>query len=65
MARPVGYDGTSQMRARFRIEEGDRVAVRWQLSAIITADLLNNRQSRSLPDAKLIVLIENSGCLVG
>ena len=53
------------MRARFRIEEGDRVAVRWQLSAIITADLLNNRQSRSLPDAKLIVLIENSGCLVG
>jgi len=34
MALPVGYDGASQMRARFRIEEGDRVAVRWQLSAI-------------------------------
>jgi ketosteroid isomerase-like protein len=42
----VGYEGASQMRARFRtltppirleildmIEEGDRVAVRWQLTA--------------------------------
>jgi predicted SnoaL-like aldol condensation-catalyzing enzyme len=41
---PVGYEGASQMRARFRtltppinleildmIEEGDRVAVRWQM----------------------------------
>jgi ketosteroid isomerase-like protein len=45
-ALPVGYEGASQMRARFRmltppivleildmIEEGDRVAVRWQLTA--------------------------------
>ena len=43
---PVGHEGASQMRARFRtltppinleildmIEEGDRVAVRWQLTA--------------------------------
>jgi len=45
-ALPVGHEGASQMRARFRtltpplkleildmIEEGDRVAVRWQLTA--------------------------------
>jgi ketosteroid isomerase-like protein len=45
-ALPVGYEGARQMRARFRtlmplinleildmIEEGDRVAVRWQLTA--------------------------------
>jgi predicted SnoaL-like aldol condensation-catalyzing enzyme len=45
-ALPVGHQGASQMRARFRsltppinlkildmIEEGDRVAVRWQLTA--------------------------------
>jgi len=55
MALPVGYDGASQMRGRFRIEEGDRVAVRWRLSAIYNGKPLNN-QSRSLPDAKLIVL---------
>jgi predicted SnoaL-like aldol condensation-catalyzing enzyme len=43
---PTGHEGASQMRARFRtlkppikleildmIEEGDRVAVRWQLTA--------------------------------
>ena len=43
---PVGHEGASQMRARFKtltppinleildmIEEGDRVAVRWQLTA--------------------------------
>jgi predicted SnoaL-like aldol condensation-catalyzing enzyme len=43
---PAGHDGASQMRTRFRtlappikaeildmIEEGDRVAVRWQLTA--------------------------------
>ena len=45
-ALPVGHEGASRMRARFRsltppinleildmIEEGDRVAVRWQLTA--------------------------------
>jgi ketosteroid isomerase-like protein len=45
-ALPVGHEGARQMRARFRtltppikleildmIEEGDRVAVRWQLTA--------------------------------
>jgi len=44
---PVGHEGAAQMRARFKaltppikldildmIEEGDRVAVRWQLRAI-------------------------------
>ena len=44
---------------------GRSVAVRWQLSAIYNGNLLNNRQSRSLPDAKLNVLIENRGCLRG
>jgi len=46
LALPVGHAGASQMRARFRtlvppinleildmVEEGDRVAVRWQLTA--------------------------------
>jgi ketosteroid isomerase-like protein len=46
LALPVGHPGASQMRARFRalvppinleildmVEEGDRVAVRWQLTA--------------------------------
>ena len=58
---PTGHEGARQMRARFRtldppikleildmIEEGDRVAVRWQLTQPTKADPLNNRSWQSI-----------------
>ena len=58
---PAGHEGARQMRGRFRtltppinleildmIEEGDRVAVRWQLTQPTKADPLNNRSWQSI-----------------